>query len=1094
MAISAGSSSAMRFVQSAPRHFTATPVITAKQHEGQKSDLISWTSGNITTYKENDTINFRFTLSGSEASSGQMQVRFTENDGTCLFFDNYFVLQGVTNVSGATPTVGVAPGGGPTAIAGEWVVTLDVAFSAAGEGVVNYQLKLSNQAGDCNGSSQHSRLTPGDGVSQTGQQNVPVPANQIIELPSITVAKQVDRADGAGFVAASAGEYCFTLDSGACTPVDSSGQVVFADVADGAHTITESANLAHSGYTFDSGTGTNCVFAGSTATATVAQGTTATNATCTFKNKLTAPPKVTVTKSCSPGPADADDRFQIQLNGSNVGTALACGGTLDVNPTAGQTYTITEVAGNGTTNLGDYTSSSSTGCSGTLNFGGTDTCTITNALKALPTVTVTKDCDPNAGADADDRFQFTNNGNNVAADPVACEGSRTITLQPGAAFNFDELAGNGTTTLADYTKTRSSGCTDTDGLQRGESGSCTITNTLKALPTVTVTKNCAPDAGADADDRFQVTNNGNNTTDPPLACEGSVVLTLPRGAAFDINEVAGNGTTDLGNYTETRSAGCTDADGLQRGETGSCTITNTLKAAPKVTVNKVCQAKASSGDRFQVNLDGSDTGAPLDCGDSLDVSVTPGAAYEITEGAAGTTDLANYTSSLSDDCSGTLANFGDTATCTITNTLKAAPKVTVTKACPNGKANDGDRFQVKRNGINVGAPLDCGAEANDHTDVTVTAGVAYTITEGAAGTADLANYTTTFGEGCSGTLAHFGDTASCTITNTLKAAPKLTVIKHVVNDNGGTKAAADFTLTAAGSSPSPASFAGSEAGTTVTLQPGPYAVNEAAVSGYATTKSASCAGSLAHFGDTATCTVTNDDIAAPPPPPPPGGAPEIDLAITKADSPDPVSVGALLTYTLTVTNKKGDTANNVVVTDSLPSAVTFVSVSSTKGSCSGTNPITCNIGTVAFNELVSIMIVVRPSNPGTITNTAVVTGREHEHDPSNNTASATTLVQGAFVPPSVCYALTVTPRTLTVGKSTIVRVVVREAGKPVKGVRVVITGRGVTKRTNTNAGGLARFVIMGRSPGILQIRVPSHATCRTQRIGVLGVFTPPVTG
>ena len=37
------------------------------------------------------------------------------------------------------------------------------------------------------------------------------------------------------------------------------------------------------------------------------------------------------------------------------------------------------------------------------------------------------------------------NGDNVPADPVACEGSRTITLEPGAAFNFDEVAGNGTT-------------------------------------------------------------------------------------------------------------------------------------------------------------------------------------------------------------------------------------------------------------------------------------------------------------------------------------------------------------------------------------------------------------------------------------------------------------------------------------------------------------------------------------------------------------------------------------------------------------------------------------------------------------------------
>jgi uncharacterized repeat protein (TIGR01451 family) len=1086
MAFTAGASSAMRFVNSSPRHFTAAQVITAKQHEGQSSDG-TYTSGNITQYKEGDTINFRFDLTGSDTASGQLQVRFTENDGTCLFFANYFVLGAVTNVDGTTPTVGVASG--PTADAGEWVVTLNIDFAAAGEAIVNYQLKLSNQAGDCTGSSQHSRLSPGDGVSQTGQQNVPVPANQIIELPSITVAKLIDRSDGAGFVPAGAGEYCFTLDAGTCTAIDSNGQVVFANVSDGAHTITESANLAHAGYTFDSGTGTNCVFNGSTATATVAQGATATNATCTFKNKLTAQPKVTVTKSCSPGPADADDRFQVQLNGSNAGAALACSGTLDVNPTPGQPYSITEVAGNATTNLADYTSSLSAGCSGTLNFGGTASCTITNTLKALPTVTVTKDCDPNVGADADDRFQFTNNGNNVG-DAVACEGSQTITLQAGAGFNFDEVAGNGTTTLADYTKTRSAGCTDNDGLQRGETGSCTITNTLKPAPTVTVTKDCAPNGGADANDRFQITNNGSNTGDA-LACEGTLVLTLARGAAFDINEVAGNLTTDLADYTETRSAGCVDADGLERGATGTCTITNTLKAAPTVTVNKVCPGgKASSGDRFQVKLNQSDTGDPLDCGDSLDVSVTAGAAYAITEGAAGTTDLANYTSELSDDCSGTLANFGDTATCTITNTLKAAPKVTVDKACPNGKANDGDRFQVKRNGANVGSALDC----DGSTDVTVTAGVAYAITEGAAGTADLANYTTSFGEGCSGTLAHFGDTADCTITNTLKAAPKLTVIKHVINDNGGTKTAADFTLTVSGTSPSPASFPGSEAGTDVTLQPGPYAVNEAAVSGYSTTKSATCAGSLAHFGDTATCTVTNDDQAAPPPPPPPLRAPEIDLAITKADSPDPVSVGGLLTYTLTVTNTKGDTASNVVVTDSLPSAVAFVSVSTTKGTCSGTNPVICNIGTVAFNELVSIMIVVRPSNPGTISNTAVVTGREHEHDPSNNTATATTVVQGAFVPPSVCYALTVTPRTLTVGRRTIVSVLVREAGKPVKGVRVVITGRGLSKRATTNASGKARFVIVGRSPGILQIRVPSHATCRTQRIGVLGVFTPPVTG
>jgi uncharacterized repeat protein (TIGR01451 family) len=1361
-AIGAGSSSAMRFVNSSPRHFSATPVITAKQHEGQKSDL-SYSSGNITQYKESDTINFRFTLTGSEASAGQVQVRFTENDGDCLFFSNYFVLGATTNISGATPTVGVASG--PTASAGEWVVTLNVSFSGEGAGVVNYQLKLSNEAGDCNGSSQHSRLTPGDGVSQTGQQNVPVPANQIIELPSITVAKQVDRADGAGFVAATAGEYCFTLDSGACTPTDSSGQVVFTSVTDGAHTITESANLAHPGYTFDSGVGTNCTFAGGTATATVAQGTTATNATCTFKNKQTAPPNVTVTKSCPNGAANSSDRFQVRLNGVDAGTALACGGSLDVNPAAGQAYSITENAA-GATDFANYTSSLSSGCSGTLTFGGTATCTITNTRKAAPKVTVTKSC-PEGAASSGDRFQVKLDGGN-SGDALACGGSVDVAVTAGQAYAITEAAA-GTTNLTNYTSASSVGCSGTLA-HFGDSASCTITNTLKAAPKVTVTKSC-PGGKANDGDRFQVKRDGSNvgtaldcggTTDVtvaagqayaitegaagttdlanyttasssgcsgtlanfgdsaictltntlkaapkvtvtkscpggkandgdrfqvkldgsnagtaldcsgsrdvtvtagqayaitegaagtsdladyttalsagcsgtlthfgdtasctitntlkaapkvtvtkscpngkahdgdrfqikqgaanvgnPLDCGGSVDVSVTAGQAYSMTESAAGtadlddytttssagcsgtlanfggtatctitntlkaapkvtvtkacpggkaaagdrfqvkrdgsnvgtaldcgdatdvtvtagqayaitegaaGTTDLANYTTTSSAGCSGTL-ANFGDTASCTITNTLRAAPKVTVTKSCpNGAAGTGDRFQVRLDGQDAGDPLACAGSRDVSVTVGKPYAITEGAAGTTDLANYTSSLSDDCSGTLANFGDTATCTITNTLKAAPKVTVTKACPNGKANTGDRFQVERNGTDVGTALDCGAESNDHTEVAVTAGVAYTITEGAAGTTDLANYTTASGEGCSGTLAHFGDTAACTITNTLKAAPKLTVIKHVVNNNGGTRNAGNFTLTVTGASPSPASFAGSEAGTAITLQPGPYAVNEAAVSGYSTTKSAGCAGSFAHFGDTATCTVTNDDTPAPPPP---AGVPEIDLAITKADSPDPVSVGALLTYTLTVTNKKGDTANNVVVTDSLPSAVTFVSVSSTKGSCSGTNPVSCNIGTVAFNELVSIMIVVRPSNPGTITNTAVVTGREHEHDPSDNTASAATLVQGAFVPPSVCYALTVTPRTLTVGRTTTVRIRVREAGKPVKSVRVVVTGRGVAKRANTNASGLARFVITGRSPGILQVRVPAHATCRTQRIGVLGVFTPPVTG
>src|SRR5207247_11469347 len=51
--------------------------------------------------------------------------------------------------------------------------------------------------------------------------------------------------------------------------------------------------------------------------------------------------------------------------------------------------------------------------------------------------------------------------------------------------------------------------------------------------------------------------------------------------------------------------------------------------------------------------------------------------------------------------------------------------------------------------------------------------------------------------------------------------------------------------------------------------------------------------------------------------------PQADLSIVKTDSPDPVQSGQELTYTLTVTNNGPDVATDTVVTDSLPSRVTF---------------------------------------------------------------------------------------------------------------------------------------------------------------------------
>src|SRR5207249_8081528 len=103
----------------------------------------------------------------------------------------------------------------------------------------------------------------------------------------------------------------------------------------------------------------------------------------------------------------------------------------------------------------------------------------------------------------------------------------------------------------------------------------------------------------------------------------------------------------------------------------------------------------------------------------------------------------------------------------------------------------------------------------------------------------VSGYTQTSAVGCSGSIA-VGESKTCTVTNNDQAA-HLIVIKHVINNNGGTAVASNFTMSVTGSSPSPASFAGAESpGTNVTLNAGSYSVGQTGPSGYTGSSSADC--------------------------------------------------------------------------------------------------------------------------------------------------------------------------------------------------------------------------------------------------------------
>jgi hypothetical protein len=100
-------------------------------------------------------------------------------------------------------------------------------------------------------------------------------------------------------------------------------------------------------------------------------------------------------------------------------------------------------------------------------------------------------------------------------------------------------------------------------------------------------------------------------------------------------------------------------------------------------------------------------------------------------------------------------------------------------------------------------------------------------------------------------------TKTCTITNKLVLG-HLTVIKQVINNNGGGAGPGDFSMnTGTGQ----ADFPGSSAGTTFDYEDGTtYNVTELGVAGYhALSYSTDCTGTIV-AGTTKTCTVINDDI------------------------------------------------------------------------------------------------------------------------------------------------------------------------------------------------------------------------------------------
>ncbi len=126
-----------------------------------------------------------------------------------------------------------------------------------------------------------------------------------------------------------------------------------------------------------------------------------------------------------------------------------------------------------------------------------------------------------------------------------------------------------------------------------------------------------------------------------------------------------------------------------------------------------------------------------------------------------------------------------------------------------------------------------------------------------------------------------------------------------------------------------------------------------------------------------------------------------DLSIVTIDTPDPVSAGSNLTYTITLTNTGPSDASTVTVTDTVPAGATFVSLSAGAGwSCTtpavgGTGTISCANPSLAVGSAVFTLVVnVNPSTAGgtVLSNTATATSTTTDPSPGNESDTESTTV------------------------------------------------------------------------------------------------------
>ncbi len=125
-----------------------------------------------------------------------------------------------------------------------------------------------------------------------------------------------------------------------------------------------------------------------------------------------------------------------------------------------------------------------------------------------------------------------------------------------------------------------------------------------------------------------------------------------------------------------------------------------------------------------------------------------------------------------------------------------------------------------------------------------------------------------------------------------------------------------------------------------------------------------------------------------------GQGPNADMSVSVSAVPEPVIVGSNLIYNVSVQNRGPNDTTGVIVRDTLPPGVNFISAIPSRGSCALSNTtVVCTLGGMIRSTAESIAILVQPLGSGRITNSVFVSSDLADFRPTNDTASVVSTVR-----------------------------------------------------------------------------------------------------